>query len=208
MENYATLMFSEPVQALQDSAGSRERYETLYPHRTQDALSHNDIAFIKARDSFYMATVTPDGWPYMQHRGGARGFVHVAGPTRLAVADYSGNKQFISMGNLQADPRVSLFFMDYMNHARLKVQGKARLIAADEADPDLLAALDQSAAPAERVLDVEIVAMDWNCPKYIPTLYPEAALKEVIGPQIAALRDENAALRAEIARLTGPVSQS
>ena len=203
MENYAELMFTEAVQDLQEDAGSRARYAKFYPHRTQETLSDDDIAFIKARDSFYMATVNSDGWPYIQHRGGARGFVHVASPTSLALADYPGNKQFISMGNLQTDDRVSLFFMDYMNHARLKVQGRASLVRAEEADPALLAKLDQSAGAAERVLHVEVVAMDWNCPKYIPTLYSEDALSHVIGPQIAQLTAENKALKAELARLRG-----
>ena len=203
MENYAKLMFTEAVQDLQDSEGTRERFEAYYPHRTQEALSENDIAFIKARDSFYMASVNSDGWPYIQHRGGAPGFVHVAGPTTLACADYHGNRQFISMGNLKTDKRVSLFFMDYMNHARLKVQGHATLIPVADANPELVAKLDQSAAPAERVLHIEIVAMDWNCPKYIPTLYPETVLQQVVGPEIQALRDENAQLREQLSKLTG-----
>lgn len=202
MENYASLMFTEAVQDLQEAEGTRQKFEAFYPHRTQDELSADDIAFIKARDSFYMASVNSNGWPYIQHRGGARGFVHVAGPTMLACADYRGNRQFISMGNLLTDPRVSLFFMDYMNHARLKVQGKATLIPAAEADPELLSQLDQSSAPAERVLQIDVVAMDWNCPKYIPSLYPEAAIGQIVGPELNKLRDENAALRAEIARLS------
>ncbi|MEM1378908.1 MAG: pyridoxamine 5'-phosphate oxidase family protein [Pseudomonadota bacterium] len=201
MENYAELMFTEAVQDLQEASGTKHQYERAYPSRTQEALSANDVAFIKARDSFYIATVNSDGWPYIQHRGGAPGFVHVAGPTTLACADYPGNKQFISMGNLKTDPRVSLFFMDYMNHARLKVQGNATLIDATQADPMLLDELDQRRAPAERVLKVEVVAMDWNCPKYIPTLYSGAAIQEVIGPKMAALQAENEELRAEIERL-------
>lgn len=201
MENYADLMFTEAVQDLQEANGTKRQYERTYPGRTQEALSANDVAFIKARDSFYIATVNSDGWPYIQHRGGAPGFVHVAGPTTLVCADYPGNKQFISMGNLKTDPRVSLFFMDYMNHARLKVQGNATLIDATQADPMLLEELDQRRAPAERVLKVEVVAMDWNCPKYIPTLYSGAAIQEVIGPKMAALQAENEELRAEIERL-------
>ena len=206
MENYANLMFTEAVQELQSAAGSRDRFETFYPHRTQDALSENDVTFIKSRDSFYLATVNSEGWPYIQHRGGARGFVHVAGPTTLICADYSGNKQFISMGNLQSDPRVSLFFMDYLNHARLKVQGKATLIPVGDADPNVVAKLDQQAAPAERILQVEAVAMDWNCAKYIPTLYSEAAIQQVVGSEMGKLRSENEALRAEVARLQGQKS--
>ena len=201
MENYARLMFTQAVQELQAAEGTKQKYEAFYPHRTQETLSDDDIAFIKARDSFYMASVNSDGWPYIQHRGGARGFVHVAGPTTLACADYRGNRQFISMGNLKTDPRVSLFFMDYMNHARLKVQGNATLVPVSEADPELLSQLDQRAAPAERVLQIEVVAMDWNCPQYIPSLYPESAIGQIIGPDLDKLRDENTALRAEVARL-------
>lgn len=202
MENYAELMFTQAVQDLQSAEGTKQKFETYYPHRVQEALSDDDITFIKTRSSFYMATVNSDGWPYIQHRGGAPGFVHVAGPTTLACADYVGNKQFISMGNLQTNPRVSLFFMDYMHHARLKVQGNATLIPAKDADPTLLSQLDQRAAPAERVLQIEIVAMDWNCPKYIPTLFSEAAIQHIVGPKLNALQKENAELRAEVERLT------
>lgn len=202
MENYAELMFTDAVQDLQEAEGTKRQYEKAYPRRTQEALSENDIAFIKARDSFYMATVNSDGWPYIQHRGGATGFVHVAGPTTLACADYRGNKQFISMGNLKTDPRVSIFFMDYLNHARLKVQGNATLVPVADADPELVSQLDQRSAPAERVLSIEIVAMDWNCPKYIPTLYSEAAIQQVIGPKMHALQVENQTLRAELERLS------
>ena len=127
MENYANLMFTKTVKELQSAEGTKEKFETFYPHRTQKTLSNNDIAFLKERDSFYIATVNADGWPYIQHRGGARGFVHVAGPTTLACADYTGNKQFISMGNLQTEPRVSLFFMDYMNHMSTPEQNCATL---------------------------------------------------------------------------------
>ena len=204
MENYANLMFTTAVQDLQSAEGTKEKFETFYPHRTQTAFLNTDIAFLKERDSFYIATVNADGWPYIQHRGGARGFVHVAGPTTLACADYAGNKQFISMGNLQTEPRVSLFFMDYMNHTRLKVQGVATLIPVADADPDLVSQLDQRAAPAERVLQIEVTAMDWNCPKYIPILYAEAAIRQVIGSELEALRTENAALRAKVSRLMDP----
>ncbi len=202
MENYARLMFTQAVQDLQEAEGTKLKYETFYPHRTQETLSEDDIAFIKQRNSFYIASVNSDGWPYVQHRGGARGFVHVAGPSQIACADYLGNKQFISMGNLQNDPRVSIFFMDYLNRRRLKIQGKATLVDATEVDDALLAQLDQRAAPAERVLQIDIVAMDWNCPKYIPTQIPEDMIEQIFGPEIQKLRSENGALREEIARLT------
>lgn len=201
MENYADLMFTQTVQALQETQGTRENYQKSYSHRRQEALSDVDIQFIQQRDSLYIATISETGWPYIQHRGGARGFCRVISPTRLAMADYRGNRQFISQGNLATNDRISLFFMDYLNHARLKMQGHATLIDIADADPNLVTQLDTQAAPAERVLTIDIAAMDWNCPKYIPTLYPEATISQVIGPQIGALRAENEALRAALEEL-------
>ena len=201
MENYAELMFHDAVQALQDKAGTRERYQTFYPHRTDPELTEDDIAFLTSRESFYMATVTPDGWPYVQHRGGAAGFVRIVGPNRIACADYVGNKQFISMGNLACDARVSLFFMDYGLKARLKLQGRACLTPWAEAEPALQEAVAGPGPQAERILTVDVVARDWNCPKYIPNLYSEAALRDVVGPQIAQLQAENARLKAQLAAL-------
>ncbi len=203
MENYADLMFRGAVAELQKTEGTFEKYQTAYKHRTSTELGPDEIGFIRRRDSFYLASITDDGWPYIQHRGGARGFVHVVGPNRLACGDYRGNRQFITMGNLQAEERVSLFFMDYMNHARLKVQGKASLKSVSEADPDLVTRLGSSETPAVRILVIDVVAIDWNCPKYIPTLYPEDALREVVGPQIAKLQAENEVLKSEVARLRG-----
>jgi predicted pyridoxine 5'-phosphate oxidase superfamily flavin-nucleotide-binding protein len=201
MENYADRMFQGAVGDLQKEEGTYEKYQTFYPHRTQDGLSGDDIAFIQARESFYIASVTADGWPYIQHRGGIAGFIKVLGPTQIACADYPGNKQFISMGNLQNSSKVSLFFMDYLNHARLKMQGTATLLTAKDAPSDILEAVTDSGPKAERVLIIDIIAMDWNCPKYIPTLYPEAVLQQVIGPQMGKLQAENATLKAQLAAL-------
>ncbi len=204
MESYADVMFHGAVADLQRADGTYNKYQTAYKHRTSADLGSDDVDFIRRRDSFYLASITEDGWPYVQHRGGRRGFVHVIGPAQLACADYRGNRQFISMGNLQNEPRVSLFFMDYLNHARLKIQGKATLRLVSEVDTDLVARLDNPEAPAERILVVDVVAIDWNCPKYIPTLYPEDALQEIVGPQIAKLQAENEALKSELAKLRGP----
>ena len=206
MENYADLMFTEATRALQQEQGSFERYQKLYPHRTQKALSKDDVDFVKSSNSFYLATVSATGWPYIQHRGGTRGFVSILGPKTLACADYPGNMQFISMGNLKTDNRVSMFFMDYMNRGRLKIQGRAQLIPSSEADPELLKQLDQTAAQAERVLIVEIVAMDWNCPKHIPELYPKEVIQHVVSTKIAELRSENAALRSELEKARSQIS--
>ena len=200
MENYADLMFHEAVAELQKQEGTYEKYKTFYPHRRQDQLSENDIAFLQDRESVYIASTTPDGWPYIQHRGGPRGFLKVMGENRIACADYRGNQQFITMGNLKGDDRVSVFCMDYMNRARLKIQGRATLVGRKDADPELLALVDSSELPVERVLVIDIVAMDWNCPKYIPQLLPSEVVQRVVAEKLGALQAENEALRAELSR--------
>ncbi len=203
MDNYADMMFQGAVADLQRAEGTFDKFQKFYVHRTQSELSEDDIAFITARDSFYISSLNDQGWPYIQHRGGARGFVQVLGASQLACADYVGNKQFITMGNLMADDRVSLFFMDYLNHTRLKVQGRATLKSVTDSDPKLVAQLDTGDTPAQRILTIDIVSMDWNCPKYIPTLYPEDIIRDVIGQQMGKLQAENEALKAELAKLRG-----
>jgi predicted pyridoxine 5'-phosphate oxidase superfamily flavin-nucleotide-binding protein len=201
LENYADMMFQGAVANLQREQDTYDKFKAFYVHRTQDALSEQDIAFIRARDSFYISSLNAQGWPYIQHRGGAVGFIQIMGPTQLACADYVGNKQFITMGNLMADDRVSLFFMDYLNHARLKVQGRATLKSVADSDPKLVAQLDTGITPAQRILTIDVISMDWNCPKYIPTLYPEHIIRDVIGQQMGKLQAENEALKAELAKL-------
>jgi predicted pyridoxine 5'-phosphate oxidase superfamily flavin-nucleotide-binding protein len=131
----------------------------------REALGPDELAFIAARDSFYMATVSADGWPYIQHRGGPRGFLRALDAHTLGFADLKGNRQLITTGNLAANDRVSLFLMDYAHRARLKLLGHARAIED--------AALADALAPAalrkrvERVMLIDVVAFDWNCPAYI-----------------------------------------
>ncbi|MEL7430602.1 MAG: pyridoxamine 5'-phosphate oxidase family protein [Pseudomonadota bacterium] len=183
MENYAELMFTKAVADLQKAEGTHEKYKTAYQHRTQDELDEATIGFIESRNSFYIATVNSEGWPYIQHRGGPRGFVKVVGANTLACADYAGNRQFITMGNLDQEPKVSLFFMDYLNHVRLKLQGKARLLSAEDADPNLLELVKTADLETQRVLTVDVVALDWNCPKYIPTLFSEENVRTLLDRQ-------------------------
>jgi len=198
MENFAELMFHDAVTELQKAEGSFERYQALYPHRRQDRLSDDDIAFIQDRESIYIASGTPDGWPYIQHRGGPRGFLKVVGENRIACADYRGNQQFITMGNLKGEDRVSVFCMDYLNRARLKIQGRATLVSREDADTELLALVDSAELPAERVLVIDIVAMDWNCPQYIPQLLPAEVVQGVVAQKLGALQAENEALKVEL----------
>src|ERR1700761_1351578 len=125
---FAKTMFSDAAKRLQERHGSKAQYERLAERGPSgDALGVFEREFIRQRDSFYLASVTEDGWPYIQHRGGPKGFLRVLDGKRLAFADYAGNKQYITVGNLETNEKVALFLMDYPNQARLKIVGHARL---------------------------------------------------------------------------------
>ena len=137
------------------------------PDPDPDRLGAREIDFIHARDSFYMASLTEAGAPYIQHRGGPVGFLRVLDEHRLGFADYAGNRQLLSAGHLRRDPRVALFLMDYPARRRLKIDGEAEVLSLD-ADPSLTAALaDGAAGVVERLLRIRVEAFDWNCPQFI-----------------------------------------
>ena len=133
-----------------------------------DELGPDESAFIAQRDSFYLASVSETGWPYIQHRGGPAGFLRVVSPRQLAFADYRGNRQMVTTGNVAVDDRVSLFLMDYPRRERLKILGHARVVDARE-HPELAAqfASDDTRKITERIVLIDVVSFDWNCPKYI-----------------------------------------
>ncbi len=201
MENYADLMFRGRVAEIQKAEGCHGIHKANYQRRTQAALGEDDIAFIQTRQSFYIASVNPDGWPYIQHRGGPAGFLKVIGPSRIACLDYVGNRQFITMGHVANDPRVSLFMIDYMCRGRMKLQGRATLVRLADADPAVLQRFPAEGTPAERLLIVDLVAMDWNCPKYIPAFVPADVANAATESYAAELQAENDALKAELATL-------
>ncbi|HEY5753894.1 MAG TPA: pyridoxamine 5'-phosphate oxidase family protein [Chthoniobacterales bacterium] len=149
----------------------------------RDALTEEETVFIQTRDSFYMASVAETGWPYLQHRGGRPGFLRVLGPQTLAFADYKGNRQMLSTGNLIADDRVALFLMDYPHRERLKILGRARIEDA-RARPELVerVAFPEERRAVERLFFIEIEAFDWNCPQYITPRYTLAEIEELIAP--------------------------
>lgn len=197
---YIRTMFSAPARARQQQAGSRASYARMegIGEAGPDPIGDAEAEFIAARDSFYMASVTPDGWPYLQHRGGPPGFLrHIEGNV-LGFADFTGNRQYISAGNFTHDDRVSLFLMDYPARRRLKIIGHARLVEA-ASDPALIERLmvpGYKAAP-ERAVLIDVVGYDWNCPQHITPRFTEAEIQNGVKP----LLDELAALRAEVARL-------
>lgn len=171
---FANTLFSEPVKKLQARYGSRDSYERLgRSGSAEQFLGPDERAFIAARDSFYMATVTPDGWPYMQHRGGPAGFLAALDAQTLAFADYAGNKQYISTGNLTANDRVALFLMDYPHQARLKIIGHARIVELDSPEYAPLAARlpVEPGARVDRLYLIKVVGFDWNCSQHITPRY-------------------------------------
>ena len=181
---YAEIAFTPNVKALQTELGSRNGYARLeskqgdFNHR----LTAREADFITARDSFYMATVSETGWPYVQHRGGRSGFVKVLDETAFAFADYSGNRQYLSTGNLAGNDRVSLFFMDYPGRTRLKVLGRASIVGKDEAPSIHPKLQDNGGSRIERWFVITVEAFDWNCPQFITPRYTHAELKSILSP--------------------------
>ncbi len=146
--------------------------------------------FITMRDSFYLATVNEAGWPYIQHRGGPAGFLHVIDPKTLAFADFHGNRQLLSTGNILAHARVALFLMDYPHRTRLKILGHARVENAHE-HPDLAAqlAIPDTRKHVERIFFIDVVAFDWNCPKYIIPRYSAEDIERLVTPLRARITE-------------------
>ena len=194
---FAKIAFTPNVQAAQARMGSRDAYRTAELGDAEAVqLSNYEVEFIAARDSFYQGTVGENGWPYVQHRGGPTGFLKVLGPQTIGYADFSGNRQYISVGNLDGDDRVSLFLMDYPGQRRLKIWGRARLIDADM-EPELVARLESPdyRARVERGVLITVEAFDWNCPKYITPRFTEQESRgHFNGRKLEADEAENAAV--------------
>jgi len=177
-QSFAEVLFSEPVKKLQEEHGSRATYERMTAAGVGERpLGREETEFIALRDSFYIATVTPDGWPYIQHRGGPVGFLAVLDDGTLAFADYAGNKQYITTGNLTANDRFALFLMDYPGRTRLKIIGHARVLERGD-DPAIEAQiLPDPGARIERIFVLDVVGFDWNCSQHITPRYTRDELQ-------------------------------
>jgi predicted pyridoxine 5'-phosphate oxidase superfamily flavin-nucleotide-binding protein len=203
---YASIAFTDTVRDAQTRYGSRKAYARLDGASAQatgpDTLTDIEKEFIAERDGFYLATTSGTGWPYVQFRGGPRGFLRVIDDHTIGWADFRGNRQYISTGNMTNNDRVALFLMDYAQQARLKIFGRARYIDAD-AEPDLVRqiSVDDYRARIERAVVVRVEAFDWNCPQHITPRYTVDEINSALDPireRLAELQRENEQLRARI----------
>ncbi|MGH1463709.1 MAG: 2Fe-2S iron-sulfur cluster-binding protein [Neptuniibacter sp.] len=194
---YAQIVFTDIVRQVQSELNSRAGYASMdqgedYNH----LLSEYEAEFIRERDSFYMASVSETGWPYVQHRGGPKGFMKVLDESTLGFSDYSGNRQYVSTGNFRVNDRVALFFMDYPNSRRLKMMGRIQLVAEDDWDTQALLESENYRAEVERSFIIKIEAFDWNCPQHITPRFTETELEQLIAPVI----EENKHLKQQTER--------
>lgn len=190
---YLDLMFTDAVRRAQTQyygqagriAGASDR----------DPLGQAEAEFIAARDSFYVGSISESGWPYVQHRGGPAGFLRVINGTTLVFADHKGNRQLLSTGNVSVNDRMALFLMDYKNRERLKILGRARIENA-RVYPELTEQVTDvdMRSSVERLVFIDVVSFDWNCPKYITPRYSADEVEELTGP----LRSRIAELEAEL----------
>jgi predicted pyridoxine 5'-phosphate oxidase superfamily flavin-nucleotide-binding protein len=187
LHGFSRIAFTPAVKASQRRMGSRSAYARFEhgggaPDATNatDVLGDEEASFLAERDSFYLASVGESGWPYIQHRGGPRGFVHVLDERTIAFADLRGNRQYVSLGNVAGDDRVALIFVDYPNRARLKVLARARVVTR-ESDPETFARV-AGETRAERVYVLRVEGLDWNCPQHITPRFTEEEVREITRP--------------------------
>jgi uncharacterized protein len=200
--DFLDTLTTEGVRAAQDANGTRAFWEKFPGHRKSKRFTEDETAFIASRDSFYMATVSESGWPYVQHRGGPAGFLKVLDDCTLGFVDFRGNRQYISLGNITTNDRVALILMDYPRRARLKILAHMEAVSLNE-NPPLLSQLmlpDYKGKP-ERAFLLHLEAFDWNCQQHITPRFTSGEIEQVVAPLMAKLREleaENSSLRDRI----------
>lgn len=195
MATSSDVAFTPTVKALQTKKGSRKAYARMEEGGGWETAISEDVAdFITDQTSFFLATANAAGQPYIQHRGGPKGFLHVLDEHTLAFADFAGNRQYISLGNLEDNPKVHLFLIDYAHRRRVKIWGEAKVV---EDDPALLARLAPKgyAARPERVFVIRVVAWDVNCPQHIPQRIDAADVAEALASRDRRIAELEAELR-------------
>jgi uncharacterized protein len=201
---FSSLVFTPVVKALQERYGSRRTYEKREESRfSQDALGPDEEGFLAECDSFYMASVGETGWPYIQHRGGSRGLLKMLDGHTIGFADFRGNRQYISTGNLMTNDKVALILVDYPKRARLKILGHVNIFEGADAEEWIEKLRDPSdASPIERVFIIHVDAFDWNCQQHITRRFTDDQIRSVLAPfeeRMEELMMENQQLRAELA---------
>lgn len=196
--NFAEIAFTESVKAQQEKYGSRKSYARMEAVARGNEIGENEAAFIAARDSFYLATTGESGFPYVQFRGGPQGFLKVLNTKTLAYADFRGNLQYVSVGNLTRNEKAALILMDYANRQRLKIYARVEVIEAKDR-PELIAQLQDASydAEIERAMVLHLEAFDWNCPQHITQRFTIEEIRELNAP----LYEHVSKLEAEIERL-------
>jgi uncharacterized protein len=203
---FGSLVFTPVIKALQERYGSRRQYAKREASSfAPDGLGPSEIELLAGADSFYMASVGATGWPYVQHRGGPQGFLKVIDGHTIAFADFGGNRQFITAGNLMTDDRVALILVDYPRQARLKFLGHVKIMEGAEAK-EWVAKLHDPAydAVVDRVFVIHVEAFDWNCQQHITPRFTEEQIRAALAPveeRMHGLEQENERLRGELARL-------
>lgn len=198
---FAELAFTPEVKAAQERNGSRLAYARMEAGEDHhNVLGPSEAGFIAARDSFYMATVSETGWPYIQHRGGPIGFVRALDDKTIGFADFRGNRQYVSVGNLQSEDRVSLFLMDYPNRARLKILGRARIVDANDKETLRRLSMPEYRVQVERGILISIEAFDWNCPQHITPRFTLAEIEEGTAPLRQRIAELEEALQLKVER--------
>jgi uncharacterized protein len=202
--NFGSLVFTPTIKALQERHGSRRQYARMEESgASREHLGPAEKEFLAERDSFYIASVGSTGWPYIQHRGGPAGFLKVIDDNTIAFANFGGNKQYISSGNLATDNRVALIFVDYPHQARLKLLGRAEILEGEPAKEwiDRVRHPEYKAA-VESVYVIHIEAFDWNCPQHIVPRFTAEQIQDAIAPvekRMQELEQENESLRQQLA---------
>ena len=197
-DRYLEIATTDAVKQLQERWGSRATYGRFEsgPDRHHQ-LGPEEIAFIEAQDSFFLASINEAGWPYVQHRGGPPGFLKILGENQLGFPDFRGNRQYLSFGNLLRNPKVSLFLIDYPARTRLKIFGHATLAEGDALPQELRElSASESNAKVERGIVIQVEAFDWNCPKYIVPRYTVDQVRGVVEPLVKRINDLEAELAA------------
>lgn len=202
---FLDIAMTASVRAEQARMDSEHIWQPFDSPREFDRFDDKVATFITARDSFYVATVSETGWPYVQHRGGPPGFLKVIDDKTLAFANYRGNRQYISAGNLAANSRMCLFLMDYPQRLRLKIYVQAEMLTLDQ-DPDLTARLLKQAdnVKPERICRMQLQAYDWNCRRHITPRFSQQQVEEAVAPlhqRLAELESENSALRLQLGQV-------